>query len=165
MSDSKRNRLAARLAVARGSCSALLIVGLALGGCGRPEKTSSGREGRAATIGSARPGKAAPKRLPEERTKATTPSPAPARKGEARYPLVTPIQVPSGRVISVNTELRFVVLDFSLNPAPAVEQRLGIYRENVRVGEVRITRWSSGRNVVANIITGEAQIGDEVREE
>ena len=79
--------------------------------------------------------------------------------------MVTPIQTPSGRVISVNTELRFVVLDFSLNPAPAAEQRLGLYRENVKVGELRITRWSSGSNVVANIVAGEAKIGDEAREE
>lgn len=168
MSDSKsskRNRMAAWLPSAGESCFALLIAGLALGGCGLREQTPGSAEGRAATTGPARPGKAASKRPPEERNKATTPSPAPTPKQAPRYPMVTPIQTPSGRVISVNTELRFVVLDFSLNPAPAAEQRLGLYRENVKVGELRITRWSSGSNVVANIVAGEAKIGDEAREE
>ncbi len=163
MNDSKRYRMVFSLVIPKGYRRLCLVVLLALSGCSTPEKAPVGGADRAATTGPAQPGKAAPKRLREEKSKAPTPSPAPSRKSQPRYPLVTPVEGLTARVISVNEELRFVVLDFSLGSAPAAEQRLGVYRESVKVGEVRVTRWSSGRNVVANIVSGEARMGDEVR--
>src|SRR5579862_3764528 len=41
----------------------------------------------------------------------------------------TAIVEPTGKVASVNPNLRFVVIDFALNPVPQVDQRLSVYRQ------------------------------------
>jgi len=46
---------------------------------------------------------------------------------------------------------------------PATNQKLYLYREGLKVGEVKITGPQADDNVVADIVTGEAQVGDEVR--
>jgi hypothetical protein len=48
---------------------------------------------------------------------------------------------------------------------PALQQRLGLYRANAKVGEVKISGPQRDNNIVADIIAGECQIGDEVRPE
>jgi hypothetical protein len=68
-----------------------------------------------------------------------------------------------GRVASVNVNLRFVVLDFALKQLPAIEQRLGVYREGLKVGEVKVTGPERGGNIVADLVAGEVRVGDEVR--
>lgn len=70
-----------------------------------------------------------------------------------------------GRVASVNPTLRFVVMDFPLRRMPALEQRLNVYRNSQKVGEVKVTGPSLDTTIAGDIITGEAQIGDEVRED
>lgn len=70
-----------------------------------------------------------------------------------------------GKVAAVNSGLRFVVLDFSLNPVPPFDQRLSIYRQGNKVGEVRVTGPERNGNIVADMIRGEAMAGDEVRRE
>jgi hypothetical protein len=103
-------------------------------------------------------------------------SPAPsAEKGakpvmtprEAKSPSTeaTPITEPMGKVASVNAGLRFVVIDFALNPVPQVDQRLGVYRQGQKVGVVKVSNQSRNSIVAADITDGEAQIGDEVRPE
>jgi hypothetical protein len=69
----------------------------------------------------------------------------------------------SGMVVAVNLNLRFVVLDYSLKSMPGLEQRLGIYRQGQKVGEVKITGPEMGGNVVADILAGEIKTGDEAR--
>jgi hypothetical protein len=71
----------------------------------------------------------------------------------------------SGKVASVNTTLRFVVLDFTFKKQPVLEQRLGIYRQGQKVGEVKVTGPERRGNIVADLVAGEAQVGDEVRPE
>jgi len=85
--------------------------------------------------------------------------------GEAQYPVVTPITVIAGRVVSVNPKLRFVVLDFSLNPLPPIDQRLNVYRQGQKVGEVKISGPARNSHIVADIVAGNAQPGDRVRDD
>jgi hypothetical protein len=71
----------------------------------------------------------------------------------------------SGAVMAVNPNLRFVVLDYAMKPMPSVDQRLSIYRDGQKVGEVRVSGPILSGNVVADIIAGEVQVGDEARKE
>jgi hypothetical protein len=75
----------------------------------------------------------------------------------------TPIHESSGAVASVNPDLRFVVIDFHLNPPPRVDQRMGVYRQGLKVGEVRISKQSHNSIIAADIMAGEARVGDTVR--
>ena len=45
---------------------------------------------------------------------------------EVEYPRITPLPRISGRVVQVNTQAQFVVLDFSVNPRPAVGSYLTV---------------------------------------
>ncbi len=87
----------------------------------------------------------------------------PAPPAPARYPVVTPANSTTGRVAAVNVNLRFVVLDFALNPMPALGQRLNVYRQGQKVGEVTVSGPVRNSNVVADLVVGEAQVGDQVR--
>ena len=71
----------------------------------------------------------------------------------------------TGKVASVNSELRFVVLDFSVGDMPGINQRLGVYRAGQKVGQVKVTGPQSDTNIVADMVEGEAHVGDEVRQE
>jgi tetratricopeptide (TPR) repeat protein len=68
-----------------------------------------------------------------------------------------------GKVVSVNSALRFVVMDFAIRRLPAMEQRLNIYRSGQKIGEVKVTGPTLEMTVAGDIVAGEAQIGDEVR--
>src|ERR1051325_5256479 len=79
--------------------------------------------------------------------------------------IVTPGQATTGRVASVNTAGRFVVLTFQLGTMPALEKRMSVYRSGLKVGEVKVTGPQLDINIDADIVTGECRVGDEVREE
>jgi hypothetical protein len=70
-----------------------------------------------------------------------------------------------GRVTLFNPLLRYVVMDFPLRGMPALEQRLGVYRDGQRVGEVKISGPVRDTTVAGDVMVGEARVGDEVREE
>lgn len=78
--------------------------------------------------------------------------------------LVTPDTGLVGKVTRANAEGRFVVLNFPLAHYPRIEQRLAVYRAGVKVGEVRVSGPQIEDNFVADLTAGEAQPGDEVRE-
>ena len=86
---------------------------------------------------------------------------APRETTEAQQP--TPINESSGRVASVNPGLRFVVVDFAFNPVPQVDQRMSVYRQGQKVGEIKISSQARNNIIAADITAGEAAIGDEVR--
>lgn len=71
----------------------------------------------------------------------------------------------TGKVASVNSDLRFVVIDFALNPLPKVDQRLSVFHDGQKVGEVKISNQTRNAIVAADIMSGQAQVGDEVRPE
>jgi hypothetical protein len=85
------------------------------------------------------------------------------RKGPPDGPRVTSIQMLSGRVVLVNQTLRYVVVDFGVGQLPAPGQRLEVWREGNKVGEVRISGQARAGNVAADILQGDARQGDEVR--
>jgi len=69
-----------------------------------------------------------------------------------------------GKVVRFNSEGRFVVLNFPIGHLPGVDQRLNVYRQGLKVGEVKVTGPQRDDNTVADIVAGEAQVGDEVRD-
>lgn len=97
-------------------------------------------------------------------------APAPAKppaepRDDTRYPQVTPVTPVQGRVVFLNPRLRFVIVDFAFHRPPRPEQRLGVFRAGRRVGEVRISGPAEGSTIVADVMTGEAVVGDLVRED
>jgi len=81
-----------------------------------------------------------------------------------RQLIVTPDTALVGKVIKVNTSGRFVVLNFPISHLPALDQRLNVYRLGLKIGEVKVTGPQMDDNVVADLVAGDAQAGDEVRD-
>ena len=122
--------------------SVILLCALALSGCARRRAS-------------------APPAAPPPRARAQA---APARTGVTNQALiVTPENVLVGKVVGVNTPARFVVLNFPLGKMAGVDQRLNLYRRGLKVGEVRVTGPQREDNTVADLVAGEAEVGDEAR--
>ena len=83
----------------------------------------------------------------------------------APQPIVTPDNSLTARVVSYNASGRFVVLSFPVGQMPKAEQGLFLYRDGMKVGEVKITGPQRENNIVADLVTGEAEVGDEVRDQ
>ena len=83
----------------------------------------------------------------------------------APQPIVTPDNSLTARVVSYNASGRFVVLSFPVGQMPKLEQSLFLYRDGMKVSEVKITGPQRENNIVADLVTGEAQVGDEVRDQ
>jgi hypothetical protein len=77
---------------------------------------------------------------------------------------VTPSVGLTGKVARYNDAGRFVVLEFPVGRLPTLEQQLFVYRNDLKVGEVKVTAWQKDVYVVADLTTGEARAGDEVRD-
>lgn len=75
----------------------------------------------------------------------------------------TPDSLLGGKVVHVNTAGRFVVLNFPPGRMAAIEQRLNLYRGGVKVGEVKVTGPARETNIVADLVAGEAEVGDDTR--
>jgi hypothetical protein len=78
--------------------------------------------------------------------------------------IVTPASGSTGKVAMVNNAARFVVLNYPLGHLPANNQHLNVYRRGLKVGEIKITNLQNDDNVVADLVAGECEIGDEARE-
>lgn len=76
--------------------------------------------------------------------------------------IVTPDLSLAAKVLSVNADGRFVVLDFSAGQVPRLQQTLLLYRAGLKVGEVKITGPQADNAIVADLISGEAKVGDTV---
>jgi hypothetical protein len=84
----------------------------------------------------------------------------------APQPIVTPDNSLTARVVSYNASGRFVVLSFPVGQMPKPNQSLFLYREGMKVGEVKIDSSQQRDNlIVADLVTGEAQVGDDVRDQ
>ena len=83
--------------------------------------------------------------------------------GAPATPTAAPGNALVGKVALVNGTARFVVLNFPLGKMAAAEQHLNLYRRGSKVGEVKVTGPQRGDNVVADLVAGEAEIGDEAR--
>ena len=80
-------------------------------------------------------------------------------------PDVTLDQAVLGTVVSVNPALRFLVMDFPVRKLPVLEQRLNVYRNGQKVAEVKVTGPGRDTTIAGDIMVGEVQVGDEVRED
>ena len=82
-------------------------------------------------------------------------------------PMITPAPAAAatGKVAHVNAAARFAVLTYGLGKVPPAEKRLSVYRAGMKVGELKVTGPQRDQNTVADITAGEAQPGDDVREE
>src|SRR5258708_1032586 len=69
----------------------------------------------------------------------------------------TPSILLVGKVVQVNHSAQFVVLNFPIGRFPSLEQRLNLYRNGARVGEVKVSSWRYDDNVVADIVAGDSQ--------
>src|SRR5262245_9016061 len=78
--------------------------------------------------------------------------------------IVTPENGLQGKVAKVNMSGRFVILNFPVGHLPRLEQQLNVYRLGLKVGEVKVTGPQRDDNIVGDLISGEAQAGDEVRD-
>lgn len=112
----------------------------------------------------ARPPAASPGPVPAGGTNAPA-RPAAEVGSPARFPEVIPVTPVQGRVVFLNPRLRFVIVDFAFHQMPRLEQRLGVFRAGRRVGEVRISGPADGTRVAADVMAGEADVGDLVRED
>ena len=83
----------------------------------------------------------------------------------ASKPIVTPDTnaPPTGNVARVYDSAKFAVLNFPLGNLPLKGQRMYVYRQGLKVGEVRVSGPTDDDNTVADIVAGEAQKGDEIR--
>jgi hypothetical protein len=122
--------------------SAILLGALALSGCVRQKVAEPGNR-------------------PQPQTGART---APIGTGPAFQPLtVTPENILAGKVVGVNGPGRFVVLNFPLGRMPSPDRRLDIFRRGLKVGEVKVTGPQQQDNTVADLVAGEAEVGDDAR--
>jgi hypothetical protein len=101
-------------------------------------------------------------------SKTTPPAPAasntaPGTNDIGTKLIVTPDTTTTGTVARVNSAARFVILTFPVGSMPPVGQLLYVYRHGLKVGEVKVTAPQQDDNTAADIVTGEAALGDEIR--
>jgi hypothetical protein len=78
--------------------------------------------------------------------------------------VVTPDNSLAGKVVLYDSVGRFVVLNFPARQMPQPDQRLFLYRSGLKVAEVKVTGPQNDDNTVADVVSGDAQTGDEVRD-
>ena len=93
--------------------------------------------------------------------------PAAVGRGQkvASRPEVTLDEAVLGTVVFVDSTLRFLVMDFPVRKLPVLEQRLNVYRNDRKVGEVKVTGPGRDTTIAGDIMFGVVQVGDEVRED
>ena len=79
--------------------------------------------------------------------------------------IVTPDESLAAKVLKVNTVGRFVVLDFPAGRLPKLEQHLFLYRRGLKTAEVKVVGPQQDTSIVADIVSGDAQAGDTVRDQ
>ena len=80
-------------------------------------------------------------------------------------PTVTPDTSLTAKVVLYNDIGRFVVMGFPVGQMPKAGQSLFLYRNGLKVSEVKVNSMSSDNFVVADLVSGNAQVGDEVRDQ
>ena len=89
----------------------------------------------------------------------------PAPVARTSHTVVTPDNSLTARVASYNATGRFVVLSFPVGQMPKLDQTLFLYRDGLKVAEVKVTGPQRDNNVVADLVSGDAQVGDEVQDQ
>jgi hypothetical protein len=84
----------------------------------------------------------------------------PPEKKKPQKTYITPDLAAIGRVEMVNPEGRFVVLSFPRGQLPPAGQHWRINRAGLKVGRVTITGPQRDLDTVADIVEGDAKVGD-----
>ena len=123
----------------------IVICGITAVGCGGPKPQVSAPQ----------PAKVGP----------ATPVAEPA-KVEVKDPglIVTPDVSLQGKVALVNAKARYVIISYPIGRLPAIDDVLSVYRNGLKVGEIKISGPKRDFNIAGNITKGECVVGDEVRE-
>jgi len=82
--------------------------------------------------------------------------------------VVTPDNSLTARVSRYDDVARCVVLTFPVGQMPKLGQTLFLYCNGLKVAEVKVTDRPDlqlDNNIVADLIAGDAQVGDEVRDQ
>jgi len=87
----------------------------------------------------------------------------PGQSAPPAAPVIAPLNSLSGRVLLVNTPLKYIVAEGAVGRLPAAEQVLNAYRDGQRVGEVRVSKPARGANFTADITQGDVRVGDTLR--
>ena len=67
------------------------------------------------------------------------------------------------RIRSVDSQYKFVVIDFTSRVMPAVGTELTVYREGKRVGAVRVSEPVRAQFATGDVLDGDLLVGDEAR--
>ena len=67
------------------------------------------------------------------------------------------------RIVSINAQYRFVVINFSSRTLPSLGTKLPVYRDDQRVGMIQLTEPVRAQFATADILEGDLRAGDEVR--
>ena len=140
----------------------MLVSGLLFAGCAsRPNEFSS----VPGPSGGVNP-TSAPQTVPAAPTEPTPPAaPAPETQPAQPAPVVTPDNSLAGKIVDYNAVGRFVVINFPVGQMAKMDQTFFIYRNGLKVGEVKITGPQSDNSIIADLVNGEAQTGDDARSE
>lgn len=68
-----------------------------------------------------------------------------------------------GKIITINSGLRYVVIDFGLTTPPGEGSIVHLFRQGIKVAEVRITGPQREAVTAGDILIGDPMVGDEVR--
>lgn len=79
--------------------------------------------------------------------------------------IVTPDASLQAKVLRVNTVGRFVVLNFPDGRMPKLDEHLFLYRGGLKTAEVKVVGPEQDTSIVADIVSGDAQPGDTVRDQ
>lgn len=77
--------------------------------------------------------------------------------------IVTPSSAVTGKVAFVNPTAQYVVVSYPVGRLPPIGRRLSVYRNGLKVGELKVTPPQRDVNTVADLVAGECRVGDEVR--
>lgn len=77
--------------------------------------------------------------------------------------IVTPAEPSIGRITLVRASAGYVIVTYTLGQLPARDSRLQVYRNGLKVAELKVTDLSRDVNAVAEVLAGECQVNDEVR--
>ena len=93
------------------------------------------------------------------------PAPTATASSPAPQPIVTPAASVAGKVARYVDAGRFVVLSFPVGHMPKAGANLFLYRNGLKVAEIKVSGPETEHFTVADILTGDAQAGDETREQ
>lgn len=77
--------------------------------------------------------------------------------------VITPLGSAVGRITRVNRQVMIAVVSFPVGQVPAAGGRYSIFRAGQKVGELKLSEETADTLRVADITSGSAQVGDEVR--